>query len=117
MNDTPLNLADLADLARESLPEMAWGYYADGARDQVTLGENPAAWQSLRFRPRMLMEVERRSLMTRVLGRPQPWPLVVAPMAFQGMAHPDGEVATARAAGMSGVPMVCSTLSLSLIHI
>jgi 4-hydroxymandelate oxidase len=111
MNDTPLNLADLADLARESLPEMAWGYYADGARDQVTLAENPAAWQSLRFRPRMLMEVEKRSLMARVLGRPQPWPLVVAPMAFQGMAHPEGEVATARAAGLSGAPMVCSTLS------
>ncbi|MED5370121.1 MAG: alpha-hydroxy acid oxidase [Myxococcota bacterium] len=109
--DTPLNLHDLRALAQQQLSPMAWGYYADGARDHITLDDAPRAWQRIRMRPRMLAQVGERSVARKVLGRLQDSPLVVAPMAFQGMAHADGELATARASGMAGVPMVLSTLS------
>jgi 4-hydroxymandelate oxidase len=95
---------------------MAYDYYASGAEDERTLADNVAAWQRLRLRPRCLVDVSTRDLSTTVLGRPVSMPVLIAPTAFQRLAHPDGELATARAAAAEGTVMGLSTLSTSTLE-
>lgn len=107
----PINLFDYEKLAVEYLSQMALDYYASGAWDEVTLRDNRAAFERYKLRPRVMVDVSNRNLATQVLGQPLEIPLLIAPMAFQCLAHPEGEVATARAATSAGVGMVLSTLS------
>lgn len=106
-----LNVADYEAAAREILPQMVFDYYAGGSWDEITLRENTRAFDRLRLRYRVLRDVARRSTATTVLGHDVASPILVAPTAFQQMAHPDGEVATARAAAAAGTVMIVSTLS------
>lgn len=106
-----LNVDDLETLARSRLPEAALGYYASGAWDEVTLRENRAAFERVRVHYRCLVDVSRRDLSTEVLGCRMSMPVVIAPTAFHGMATPEGELATARAAVGAGVVMTVSTLA------
>jgi len=111
-----LTIHDLHDAAAQCLPRMAYDYYASGAEGEHTLRDNEAAWQRRRLRPRALVDVGTRDLSTTVLGRRVAMPVLVAPTAFQRLAHPDGEVATARAVGAAGTVMTLSTLSNSLLE-
>lgn len=106
-----MNLFELERRALELLPPMVRDYYAGGARDEVCLRENRAAWERLAIRHRVLVDVSRCGTATTVLGAPVSMPVLVAPTAFQKLAHPDGEQATARAAGRAGTVMVLSSLS------
>jgi isopentenyl diphosphate isomerase/L-lactate dehydrogenase-like FMN-dependent dehydrogenase len=99
--ETVLNVADYERLAEQKLEPGAYGYFAGGAGDEVTLRENVAAFQRLRLRPRVLADVSGIATSATVLGHDVSMPILVAPVAFQRLAHPDGEVATARAAGAS----------------
>jgi 4-hydroxymandelate oxidase len=105
-----ISLADYERVATDRLDAGALGYYAGGAADEITLRDNCAAWQRLAIRPRMLVGVRDRDPSITLLGRPRPHPLIIAPMAFQRMAHPDGEVASARAGAATGSIMCLSTL-------
>ena len=98
-------------MAREILPAPTYHYFAGGANDENTLHANRRAFEEIAIRHRVLVGVSRRDLAVSLLGTPSPAPLVVAPMAFQRLAHPDGELATARAAGSLGVTMALSTFS------
>jgi isopentenyl diphosphate isomerase/L-lactate dehydrogenase-like FMN-dependent dehydrogenase len=89
----------------------AFGYFAGGAGDELTLRDNVGAFSRWRLRPRVLVDVGGVTTATTVLGREVSMPLLVAPTAFQRLAHPDGEVATARAAAEVGTVMCQSTLS------
>jgi isopentenyl diphosphate isomerase/L-lactate dehydrogenase-like FMN-dependent dehydrogenase len=109
----PLNVWDYERLAAERLEPGAHGYYAGGAGDELTLRDNVEAYRRWVLRPRMLVDVESCSTATTVLGQEVSMPLVVAPVAFQRVAHPDGEVATARAARDAGTIMCLSTLATS----
>jgi 4-hydroxymandelate oxidase len=106
-----LSLHDLEPAARERLSEQAYAYYAGGAGDEVTLRENAAAFSRVALRPRVMRDVSRCDLSTAVLGERLDLPVLVAPMAFQRLAHPEGELATARAARAAGSLMVLSTLA------
>jgi 4-hydroxymandelate oxidase len=106
----PLNLLEFEPLAKDKLPKMVHGYYVSGSDDQITLRDNRTAFQRIRLRPRMLVGVRDRTMQTTVLGETWSAPLMIAPMAFMGMAHPDGELAMARAAGRHNVPMMVSTM-------
>lgn len=106
-----LNLADYERLAAERLDPVTYGYYRSGAGDERTLERNVAAFGELRLLPRVLVDVSRRDLSTEVLGTRMPAPVVLAPTAFHKLAHPEGEIATARAAGHSRTVMCLSTLS------
>lgn len=106
-----ISLADYERAARQVLPEGAFGYYAGGAGDEITLRDNLAAWRRLAIRPRMLTGVGERDMAVTVLGTRHPHPLIIAPMAFQRLAHPEGEAATARAAAQTGTVMCLSTLA------
>ncbi|GCB43868.1 aminotransferase class I/II-fold pyridoxal phosphate-dependent enzyme [Streptomyces sp. NL15-2K] len=106
-----LTLADYAESARRRLEPGVWDFVAGGAGDERTLAANSAAFDRVRLRPRMLSGVAEPALGTRVLGRAWAAPLGVAPMAYHTLLHPDGEVATAAAAGAAGVPFVVSTFA------
>ncbi|HEY9728406.1 MAG TPA: alpha-hydroxy acid oxidase [Chroococcales cyanobacterium] len=107
----PINLFEYETLANQQLPQMARDYYASGAWDEITLRDNCAAFDRYKLRPRMLVGVSQRDLSTTVLGQSLPLPILIAPMAFQRLAHPDGEIATAKAAAKLGSVMILSTLS------
>ena len=109
----PLNVWDYEVLAAERLDAGAHGYYAGGAGDELTLRWNVEAFTRWQLRPRVLVDVSTCSTATRVLGHELSMPLVVAPVAFQRVAHPDGEVGMARAAAAVGAAMCLSTMSTS----
>ena len=112
----PQNVLEYEKLASQHLSQMALDYYNSGAWDEITLRDNRAAFERFKIRPRRLVDVSDRNLSTKVLGQSLQMPLLVAPMAFQCLAHPDGEVATARAASKAGVGMVLSTLATKSIE-
>lgn len=115
MIDT-LTIADLEGMAQARLPSMAWDYYASGADDEVTLRRNVEAFRALALHYRVLVDVAVRDLSATVLGRRIAMPVLVAPTAFHRLAHPDGEIATARGAGEAGTAMILSTLSNSRVE-
>lgn len=105
----PLNLEEYARQAAERLPQMVFDYYEGGADDEVTVRENRRAWQQIAFRPRVLVDVSQRTLATTVLGNPIEFPVMTAPCGFNALAHPDGELAVARATAKAGIIQVVST--------
>lgn len=107
----PVGVADFERLAAETMDPGAHGYFAGGAGDESTLRDNVAAFARWRLRPRMLTDVGAVTTSTTVLGAEVSMPLLVAPVAFQRMAHPDGEPAMARAAAAAGTVMCLSTLA------
>src|SRR5258708_35607722 len=88
----------------------AHAYVVGGAGDEITLRDNVAAWARIAIRPRVLVGVGERDPRIDLLGVRRPHPLIIAPMAYQRMADPDGEIAMARAAASSGAVMCLSTL-------
>jgi len=114
--DPAINLAEVEARALGRLTPMARDYYASGAIDEVTLRWNREAYERIAMRPRALVDVSARDLSTTILGRRHPWPVIIAPTAFQRLAHPDGEAAVARAAAAAGVTMTLSTLASTSIE-
>ena len=106
-----LRVADFEDAARGALPKVVFDYYAGGAGDELTLAENCRAFDRWLIRPRFLIDVGEPDLSTTVLGQALPFPIVLAPTAMQQMAHPEGEVATARATRSLRTLMILSTIS------
>ncbi len=105
----PINLADYEALARERLTETAWDYYAGGAEDERTVAENCEAFRSIKLCPRVLVDVGTRDLTTQVLGQPVALPVLLGPTTYQRLAHPDAEIACARAAAAAGTIFVVPT--------
>lgn len=112
----PVNLTELEALARERLPQMVYDYYAGGANDEITLDENRRAWEAVRLRPRVLVDVSHVDCSTTVLGRTTALPVMTAPCGFNGLAHADGERAVARATAAAGVVQVVSTVSTTSLE-
>lgn len=109
----PLTLADYEHQAARALAHRpwAWDYYQGGSEDEVTLRANRTAFEQWRLRPRMLVDVSSCDLRTSVLGFPIRMPILIAPTAGHGLAHPEAECATARAARSCGTLLVASTQS------
>ena len=106
-----INLFELEMKARELLPQTAYDHHASGANDEITLRENHLAYERINLLPRMLVDVSERHMATTALGQPVSMPILIAPTAFQGLAHPKGELATVKAAGAAKTLMTLSTLS------
>jgi isopentenyl diphosphate isomerase/L-lactate dehydrogenase-like FMN-dependent dehydrogenase len=113
---TPISVFDYEELAEKRLETGAHGYFAGGAGDEATLRDNVAAWGRWILRPRLLVDVETCTTATTVLGQEVSMPLLVAPVAFQRLVHPDGEVAMARAARDAGTIMCFSSLATSTLE-
>ena len=109
----PINVADYERLAAERLEPGVHGYFAGGAGDERTLRDNVAAFSRHTLHPRVLVDVGEVDLTTTVLGTEISMPLLVAPVAFQRLVDPDGEVAMARAAAAAETIMCLSTIATS----
>jgi len=107
----PVAVADLERRAEEAMEERAANYVFAGAGSEDTMRANRAAFERWRIVPRMLRDVAARDLSTTVLGTAMPAPLLLAPIGVQGIVHPDGELASARAAAALGLPLIASTAS------
>jgi 4-hydroxymandelate oxidase len=105
----PLDLEGLEAAARERLDRGVYDYIAGGADAERTVADNLAAWSRLRLRPHVLRDVAKVSTATTLLGGEVPTPLLVAPMAYHRMCHPDGEAASAAGAAAAGALYVLST--------
>lgn len=112
----PINLNELEALARERLPQMVYDYYAGGANDEITIDDSRRAWEATRLRPRVLVDVSNVDCSTKVLGRAISMPLLTAPCGFNGLAHPEGERAVARATAGAGTVQVVSTVSTTALE-
>lgn len=112
-----INLFELEQAARTKMGnQTAWDYYASGAMDEITLRENRQSYERIFLRPRMLVDVSQRDLSTKVLGQKVDMPILIAPTAFQKLAHADGELGTIKAANRCGTIMCLSTLATSSIE-
>ena len=108
---TLLNIYDYEQAAAEKMPAASHEYYAGGVADNLTLHENRAAFDRLKLLPRIFRDVSQISLETMLGGAKRPSPFLIAPAAMHKLGHPDGELATARAAATFGMPQILSTLS------
>lgn len=102
-------VADYEALAQERMSPGNWAYFAGGTGDEWTLRENVAAFARLPLRSRVLRDLTGASTRLTLLGAELDAPILLAPVAFQRLAHPDGEIATALAARAVGALMVVST--------
>ncbi|MBT2211012.1 lactate 2-monooxygenase [Actinomadura sp. NEAU-AAG7] len=105
----PTDLTRLEGLAEGVLSAQAFGYVAGAAGSEATARANRAAFDRWRIVPRMLRDVAERDLSVDVLGTAMPAPVLLAPIGVQSILHPDGELATARAAAAEGLTAVLST--------
>lgn len=109
-------MADLRSIARRRLPRGVFDYIDGGAEDEITMNANNAAFRRVTFRPRVLRDVGEVDTSTSLLGKPVPYPLVLAPTGFTRIAHPAGELAVASAAARAGLPYTLSTLGTRSIE-
>src|SRR5947207_13168757 len=117
MKEKPINVFEYEQLARESLEPASWDFFYGGSDDEITVQENRQAFQRIKFLPRVLRDVRAVKMETTVQGMGISSPLLVAPTAYQCLAHPDGECATALAASKSKTVMVVSTFAIRSLEV
>jgi 4-hydroxymandelate oxidase len=107
----PINVFEYEAIARSKMDPAFWDFINGGSDDEVTLRSNRVSLERIQLRPRVLVDVSTNMLDTRtsVLGIPVSMPLLIAPMALHCLAHPEGECATAQAAGRANTLMIAST--------
>jgi len=110
------SVADLRRIAKRRLPGGVFDYIDGGAEDERTVAANQAAFAAVTYQPRVLRGLDTIDVATTILGRPLPYPLILAPTGFTRVADPDGELAVARAAERAGLPYTLSTLSTRSIE-
>jgi 4-hydroxymandelate oxidase len=111
-----LRIEDLQGRARAILPQATYDYFAGGAEDEATIAANRAAYQRYRFRFRVLSPTGQPDLGGELFGQRFSMPVHLAPTAMQRLAHPEGELAAARAAADAGVVYCLSTLASASIE-
>ncbi len=116
MAEPVTNIADLRALAKRRVPRAFFEYADRGSYDESTLHENRAALDRLRFRPRVMIDVDQRSLATEIVGQRVSMPLAIAPTGLTGLQHGSGEIHGARAAARAGIPFCLSTMSICSIE-
>ncbi len=102
--------------ARATLPAAAFDYFAAGAGDEVALEESRIAWRRYRLRPHAFPGVASPDLSVEILGTRLSMPVLAAPTAWQQLAHPNGEVETARGVSAAGGLMVVATRATMLLE-
>jgi len=106
-----VNIEDLRELARRRVPRIVFNYIDGGAEGEWTLRENRRAFEAVTFRPRQAIAVPVSDLRTRLLGTELSMPILLAPVGYLRVMHPDGEIAAARAASRAGIGLILSTVS------
>jgi 4-hydroxymandelate oxidase len=105
----PADLFDYARLAPAHMSTIASEYINGGAADELSMKWNRESYDRIRLRPRILVDVSNLDTRVTLFGRELPFPILLAPTAYHKLAHPEGEVATAKGAGAAGATFVVST--------
>lgn len=116
MATEPVNINEFQELARQALPKMYYDFFAGAAEDEHTLRENIKAFSQIIIRPRVLVDVSQIDMSISILGHLISAPILIAPTAFHKLAHPEGEIATAKAAAACKTIMVLSFSSMSSLE-
>jgi 4-hydroxymandelate oxidase len=109
-------LSDFEEAAKGKIPHMAWEFYNGAVADEITMRWNREAYQRIRLKPRILVDVSKLDTRVTLFGREHPFPIILAPTAYHKLAHPDGELATARGAGAAGATMVISSMATTSVE-
>ncbi|MCS4534475.1 alpha-hydroxy acid oxidase [Neisseria montereyensis] len=109
-------IEDLRLMAQRKVPKMFYDYADSGSWTERTYRDNTSDFQDIKFRQRILVDMENRSLETKMIGQDVKMPVAIAPTGFTGMQHADGEILAARAAEKFGVPFSLSTMSICSIE-
>lgn len=111
LNPIPAHIVavnDYTHYAKQTLSSQAWAYFSGGSADETLLQRNSQAYAQFSIWPRVLADLNNAHTTTRILGHHYPFPVFLAPVAYQRMAHPDGELATALAAAAMQTPFIIS---------
>jgi 4-hydroxymandelate oxidase len=112
----PLNLNEIQTIAQSKIKPIFWDYFRSGSGDEITLKRNCQAFLNYQLLPKMLVDVSQRDLSTTILGQKVSMPILIAPTGFQCLAHPDGEIATAKSAVTAETIMVLSTMATTSLE-
>ncbi len=107
------NIADLREIAQRRLPKGLFGFIDRGNDDEIAVRENREALESIKLKPRVLVDVSARTQSITLFGKPQPMPIVIGPTGSAGLTWYRGEVELARAAAKAGIPFTLATASLT----
>jgi L-lactate dehydrogenase (cytochrome) len=110
------NVEDLRQLARRKVPRALFDYVDRGSYDEISYNANSAELKAIRFRQRVLIDADNRSLDTTMLGEQVAMPVAIAPTGLTGLLHGDGEILAARAAEAAGIRFTLSTMSICSIE-
>jgi 4-hydroxymandelate oxidase len=111
-----VTIDDWEPLAKDRLPQMVFEYLSGGAGDEITLRENRAGFDRIRLRPNMLVDVSKIDTTTTLFGQKLKLPVLLAPVAYQKMVHPEGELEALRGANAAGVTFVASTAASTAVE-
>ena len=111
-----LNIAELREIAKRRLPKGVFEFVDRGTEDEVSLQENAAALDRIRFKPRTLVDVSQRSQAVTLLGKRHEMPIAIAPTGSAGLTWFEGEIALARAATKAGIPFTLATGSMTAME-
>ena len=107
------NIFDLRDMAKRRIPKWLFEFVDRGTEDEVALRNNREAFERIRLRPRMLVDVSGRKLDTNLFGKTHRMPIGIAPTGAAGMMWYQGELELARAAKAAGIPFSLATGSIT----
>jgi L-lactate dehydrogenase (cytochrome) len=110
------NVEDLRQLAKRKVPKAIFEYIDHGSYDQLSLKANRADLDAVRFRQRVLIDADNRSLATTMLGEKVSMPVAIAPTGLTGLMHGNGEMLAAKAAEAAGIRFTLSTMSICSIE-
>jgi len=110
------NTADLREMARRRLPKGLFEFMDRGNDDEVAMRDNIIALQRIKLKPRVLVDVSKRSQEISLFGKKQQMPVIVAPTGSTGLAWYEGEIALARAAAAHGIPFTLAASSMTAME-
>jgi 4-hydroxymandelate oxidase len=112
----PVSLGDFESLAQGRMSHLAFEYVTGGAGDEITLRENRVAFDRIRLRPRVLVDVSKLDTRVSLLGLELPFPILLAPTAYHRLVHEEGELATVRGANAAGAALVVSSFATTSVE-
>jgi 4-hydroxymandelate oxidase len=109
-------LTDFEPVAKQRMSPMAWEYVTGAAADELTVKGNREAYQKIRLKPHVLVDVSSLDTRVTLFGKQHAFPILLAPTSYHKLAHPEGELATARGAGAADTTMVVSSFATTTIE-